>query len=82
MNLLSLVDPRLDNIYQIRRKWYYSSGSLFFQMNEAQTTVRLRAVVLQDQDRKLVAAQSAAGGKAVPAVQDLEVKEGEKRMGD
>ena len=51
-------------------------------MNEAQTTVRLRAVVLQDQDRKLVAAQSAAGGKAVPAVQDLEVKEGEKRMGD
>ena len=27
MNLLSLVGPRLDNICQIRRKWYYSSGS-------------------------------------------------------
>ena len=26
MNLLSLVGPRLDNIYQIRRKWYYLSG--------------------------------------------------------
>ena len=26
MNLLSLVGPRLDNICQIRRKWYYSSG--------------------------------------------------------
>ena len=31
MNLLSLVDPRLDNICQIRRKWYYLSGSLFLQ---------------------------------------------------
>jgi len=27
MNLLSLVGPRLNNIYQIRRKWYYSSDS-------------------------------------------------------
>jgi hypothetical protein len=26
MNLLSLVGLRLDNIYQIKRKWYYSSG--------------------------------------------------------
>jgi hypothetical protein len=26
MNLLSLVGLWLDNIYQIRRKWYYSSG--------------------------------------------------------
>jgi hypothetical protein len=31
MNLLSLVGPRLDNIYQIRRKWYYSSGWKNFQ---------------------------------------------------
>ena len=31
MNLLSLVGLRLDNIYQIRRKWYYLSGSLFLQ---------------------------------------------------
>ena len=31
MNLLSLVDSRLDNIYQIRRKWYYLSGSIFLQ---------------------------------------------------
>jgi hypothetical protein len=31
MNLLNLVGPRLDNIYQIRRKWYYLSGSFFFQ---------------------------------------------------
>jgi len=31
MNLLSLVGPRLDNICQIRRKWYYLSGSLFLQ---------------------------------------------------
>ena len=31
MNLLSLVSPRLDNICQIRRKWYYSSGSFFLQ---------------------------------------------------
>jgi hypothetical protein len=29
MNLLSLVGPRLDNICQIRRKWYYSSGFFF-----------------------------------------------------
>ena len=27
MNLLSLVDPRLDNICQIKQKWYYLSGS-------------------------------------------------------
>ena len=27
MNLLSLVGPRLDNICQIRRKWYYLSSS-------------------------------------------------------
>jgi hypothetical protein len=31
MNLLSLVGPRLDNICQIRRKWYYSSGSKYLQ---------------------------------------------------
>jgi hypothetical protein len=29
MNLLSLVGPRLNNIYQIRRKRYYLSGLLF-----------------------------------------------------
>jgi hypothetical protein len=31
MNLLSLVGLRLDNIYQIRRKWYYLSGSKYLQ---------------------------------------------------
>jgi hypothetical protein len=31
MNLLSLIGLRLDNIYQIRRKWYYSSEWNFFQ---------------------------------------------------
>jgi hypothetical protein len=31
MNLLSLVGPRLDNICQIRRKWYYSSGLKYLQ---------------------------------------------------
>jgi hypothetical protein len=31
MNLLSLVGPRLDNIYQIRRKCYYLSGYNFLQ---------------------------------------------------
>jgi hypothetical protein len=30
MNLLSLVSLRLDNICQIRQKWYYSSGSKKF----------------------------------------------------
>jgi hypothetical protein len=34
MNLLSLVGLRLDNIYQIRRKWYYSSGWNFFQSKQ------------------------------------------------
>ena len=34
MNLLSLVGPRLDNIYQIRRKCYYSSGWNFFQSKQ------------------------------------------------
>jgi hypothetical protein len=31
MNLLSLVGLRMDNICQIRRKWYYSSGSFLLQ---------------------------------------------------
>ena len=31
MNLLSIVGPRLDNICQIKRKWYYSSGWKKFQ---------------------------------------------------
>jgi hypothetical protein len=31
MNLLSLVGPRLDNIYPIRRKWYYSLGLKYLQ---------------------------------------------------
>jgi hypothetical protein len=31
MNLLSLVGPRLDNICQIRRKWYYLSVWIFLQ---------------------------------------------------
>ena len=35
MNLLNLVGPRLNNIYQIRRKWYYSSGSIFLQSKRA-----------------------------------------------
>ena len=34
MNLLSLVGPRLDNIYQIRRKRYYSSGCNFLQSKQ------------------------------------------------
>jgi hypothetical protein len=33
MNLLSLVGPWLDNICQIRRKWYYLSGWNFLQSN-------------------------------------------------
>ena len=36
MNLLSLVDPRLDNIYPIRRKCYYSSGWNFLQSKHGQ----------------------------------------------
>jgi hypothetical protein len=35
MNLLSLVSPWLDNICQIRRKWYYLSVWNFFNLNEA-----------------------------------------------
>jgi hypothetical protein len=31
MNLLSLIGPWLDNICQIRQKWYYSSGWNFLQ---------------------------------------------------
>jgi hypothetical protein len=34
MNLLSLVGPWLDNICQIRRKWYYLSVSIFFFRSE------------------------------------------------
>ena len=34
MNLLNLVGLRLDNIYQIRRKWYYSSGWKNFQTKQ------------------------------------------------
>ena len=34
MNLLSLVDSRLDNIYQIRRKCYYSFAWNFFNLNK------------------------------------------------
>jgi hypothetical protein len=34
MNLLKLVGPRLDNIYQIRRKLYYSSDRNFFQSKQ------------------------------------------------
>ena len=34
MNLLSLVGLRLDNIYQIRRKCYYSSSWNFFQSKQ------------------------------------------------
>jgi hypothetical protein len=34
MNLLSLVGPWLDNIYQIRRKWYYLSGWNFLQSKQ------------------------------------------------
>jgi hypothetical protein len=34
MNLLSLVGPRLDNICQIRRKWYYSLGCKNLQSEE------------------------------------------------
>jgi hypothetical protein len=42
MNLLSLVDPRLDNIYQIRRKWYIQNArpslhSLFFFLHSFMT---------------------------------------------
>jgi hypothetical protein len=37
MNLLSLVGSRLDNICQIRRKWYYSSGSKNLQTEQALT---------------------------------------------
>jgi hypothetical protein len=35
MNLLSLVGPWLDNIYQIRRKWYYSSWWNFLQSKQS-----------------------------------------------
>jgi hypothetical protein len=35
MNLLSLIGLRLNNICQIKRKWYYSSGWNFFNLNEA-----------------------------------------------
>jgi hypothetical protein len=36
MNLLILVGPRLDNICQIRRKWYYIHGDeIFFNLNLA-----------------------------------------------
>jgi hypothetical protein len=34
MNPLSLVGPWLDNIYQIRRKWYYSSGWNFLRSKQ------------------------------------------------
>jgi hypothetical protein len=37
MNLLSLVGPRLDNIFQIKRKRYYSSGSNFLQSKQGPT---------------------------------------------
>jgi hypothetical protein len=45
MNLLSLVGPRLDNICQIRRKWYYLSGSLFLQSKQA-LRIRKRSVMV------------------------------------
>ena len=38
MNLLSLVGPRLDNICQIRQKWYYLLGSLFLQSERGPST--------------------------------------------
>ena len=37
MNLLSLVGPRLNNICQIRRKWYYLSGSKNLQSERGPT---------------------------------------------
>ena len=43
MNLLSLVGPRLDNIYQIRRKCYYSSGWNFFQSKQGLHLKLIRA---------------------------------------
>jgi hypothetical protein len=39
MNLLSLVGPRLDNICQIRRKWYYLSGWNFLQSKRGKTLI-------------------------------------------
>jgi hypothetical protein len=35
MNLLSIVGPRLDNIYRIRRNCYYSSVSFSCKVNKA-----------------------------------------------
>jgi hypothetical protein len=40
MNLLSLVGPRLDNICQIRRKWYYSSSSKNLQSKRGLEPIR------------------------------------------
>jgi hypothetical protein len=43
MNLLSLVGPRLNNICQIRRKQYYSSGSNFLQSKRGLGWILLHA---------------------------------------
>jgi hypothetical protein len=39
MNILSLVGPRLDNIYQIRQNWYYLSSKFFCNLNVAASTL-------------------------------------------
>jgi hypothetical protein len=53
MNLLSLVGPRLDNICQIRRKWYYSSGSKkIYNLNVAKVSIILALVLATGQEKK------------------------------
>jgi hypothetical protein len=56
MNLLSLVGPRLNNIYQIRRKLYYSSGSFFFPSKRGLNTAKAEA---NARAQRLPAAQAA-----------------------
>jgi hypothetical protein len=42
MNFLNLVGPLLDNICQIRQKWYYSSNLLFFLQSKLGVSSMLR----------------------------------------
>jgi hypothetical protein len=51
MNLLSLIGPRLDNICQIRRKWYYSSGCKNLQSEQGATTNPFRFLLTGERVR-------------------------------
>ena len=66
MNLLSLVGPRLDNIYQIRRKWYYSSGCKNLQSDQGLGLVDMSSDLVIDD--VLVNTSSLIYGKFVNLV--------------